>query len=172
MARRSTRKSSPGETAALRAHVVELLRGGHAHATFENATAKLPHALRGKRPRGAEHTAWELVEHIRIAQRDILDFSRNTQGRYRAPEWPAGYWPRTPAPPSQAAWTASLATIRKYRRTMERMVADPRSGLFALFPWGDGQTLLREALLMADHTSYHVGQLILLRRLLGAWSGS
>jgi len=170
MAWRATRKSSAGGTAALRAHVVELLRGGHAHATFENATAKLPPALRGKRPRGAEHTAWELVEHIRIAQRDILDFSRNTRGRYRAPEWPAGYWPPTSAPPSRAAWTASLAAVRRDRRTIERMIADPQSDLFAPFPWGDGQTLLREALLMADHTAYHVGQLILLRRLLGAWS--
>lgn len=149
--------------------MLELLRGGHAHTTFDDATAKLAPALRGKRARRAEHTAWQLVEHIRISQRDILDFSRNTDGRYRPLVWPAGYWPATSAPPSITAWTVSLVAVRADRRAMERLVTDPRTDLLAPFPWGNGQTVLRQALLLADHTSYHIGQLILLRRLLDAW---
>jgi len=155
--------------AALRTHVLDLLRGGNAHATFVQATADVPRKLRGVVPRRAEHTLWQLVEHIRIGQRDILDFSRNTDGTYAAPEWPAGYWPPTPAPPSDRAWTASLRAVRADQRALEKMVADPASDLLQPFPWGKGQTLLREALLAADHAAYHIGQLVLVRRLLRAW---
>ncbi len=155
--------------AALRAHVLELLRGGHAHATFAHATADVPRKVRGVTPRGAEHTLWQLVEHIRIGQRDILDFSRNTAGTYAAPKWPEGFWPPTLAPPSDKAWTASLRAIRADQRALEKMVADPASDLLKPFPWGDGQTLLREALLAADHAAYHVGQIVVVRRLLGVW---
>jgi hypothetical protein len=154
----------------LRAHVLELLRGGHAHATFDDAVADLAVAERGAQPKGVPHTAWQLVEHIRITQDDILRFSMNVDGRYQSPEWPAGYWPAGPVPPSAKAWTESLKAVADGRATMERLVADPSNDLLAPFSWGDGQTLLREALLLADHTSYHVGQLILVRRILGAWS--
>jgi hypothetical protein len=154
----------------LRAHVLELLRGGQAHATFDDAVADLPVADRGAVPKGVPHSAWELVEHIRITQDDILRFSTNVDGRYQSPAWPAGYWPQGPVPPSAKAWGASLEAIAEGRAAMERLVADPSTDLLAPFSWGDGQTLLREALLLADHTSYHVGQLILLRRILGAWS--
>jgi hypothetical protein len=153
----------------VRAHVLALLRGGHAHATFAQATARVPRKLRGALPRRAEHTIWQLVEHIRLGQRDILDFSRNTTGTYRAPKWPEGYWPATAAPPSDRAWTASLRAIGTDLRALEKMVADPAHDLLTPFPWGDGQTLLRETLLVADHTAYHVGQIVVVRRILGAW---
>lgn len=155
----------------LRAHVLELLRGGHAHLSFDDAVRDLPADLRGKAPRGSPYTAWQLVEHMRLAQDDILRFSRNTDGSYEELEWPDDYWPKAKAPRDDAEWEASLAALRTDRQAMEALVADPAQDLFAPFPWGDGQTLLREAMLVADHTAYHLGQLVLLRRLIGAWRG-
>lgn len=155
----------------LRAHLLELLRGGHAHLSFDDAVRDLPADLRGKAPRGSPYTAWQLVEHMRLAQDDILRFSRNTDGSYEELEWPDDYWPKAKAPRDDAEWEASLAALRTDRQAMEALVADPAQDLFAPFPWGDGQTLLREAMLVADHTAYHLGQLVLLRRLIGAWRG-
>jgi uncharacterized damage-inducible protein DinB len=161
----------PTTTDPMRAHVLELLRGGHAHTTFEDAVKDIPRALRGTAPAGSPHTAWQLVEHIRLAQEDILRFSRNTDGSYRELDWPADYWPPTAAPPSDEAWERSVRAVTDGRQQMEALIADERNDLFAPFPWGDGQTLLREALLVADHGSYHVGQLVLVRRELGSWKG-
>ena len=155
----------------LRAHLLELLHGGHAHLSFDDAVRDLPADLRGKAPRGSPYTAWQLVEHLRLAQDDILRFSRNTDGSYEELEWPDDYWPKAKAPRDDAEWEASLAAFRADRKAMEALVADPAQDLFAPFPWGDGQTLLREAMLVADHTAYHLGQLVLLRRLIGAWRG-
>lgn len=155
----------------LRAHLLELLRAGHAHLSFDDAVRDLPADLRGKAPRGSPYTAWQLVEHLRLAQDDILRFSRNTDGSYEELEWPDDYWPKAKAPRDDAEWEASLAAFRADRKAMEALVADPAQDLFAPFPWGDGQTLLREAMLVADHTAYHLGQLVLLRRLIGAWRG-
>jgi hypothetical protein len=155
------------EDKVLRHHVLELLRGGHAHADLDNALAGFPPKLRGKKPKGAEHTAWQLLEHIRIAQWDILEFSRNA--KYVSPKWPDGYWPQTEAPPSAAAWNTSIRKVREDQKAMEKLVTSTKSDLFAPIPHGTGQTLLREALLVADHNAYHIGQLVLLRRLLGAW---
>jgi hypothetical protein len=155
------------EDKALRRHVLELLRGGHAHADLDSALADFPPKLRGKKPKGAEHTAWQLLEHIRIAQRDILEFSRNA--KHVSPKWPEGYWPETEAPPSAAAWNTSIRKVRADQKAMEKLVASKKTDLFAPIPHGTGQTLLREALLVADHNAYHIGQLVLLRRLLGAW---
>jgi DinB superfamily len=157
------------EQRALRTHVLEVLRGGHAHATFDDAVADFPPELRGVAPARSPHSAWQLLEHIRLGQRDILEFSRNTDGKYESPEWPEGYWPASSAPPHAKAWDASVAAVRKDRGELEDMVADPSVDLLMPFSWGDGQTLLREALLVADHTAYHVGQLVLVRLLLGAW---
>jgi hypothetical protein len=123
--------------------------------------------LRGRKPRAAQHTAWQLLEHLRIAQWDILEFSRKP--KHVSPAWPDGYWPATPAPPDEAAWDKSVRRFRADLKAMQKLVANPASDLFAPLPHGDGQTLLREALLLADHNAYHVGQLVLLRRLLGAW---
>ena len=150
---------------ALRRHLIDLLRGGGAHASFDAAVKGIPAELRGKRPKGLPHSPWELVEHMRIAQWDILEFSRNPN--HESPKWPDGCWPNTPAPPSAAAWTKS---IRAFRDDLESMCGLVTSAdLFAPIKWGQGQTILREALLVADHNSYHLGQLILVRRLLGAW---
>ena len=152
---------------ALRDHLLELLGGKGAHLTFDEAIADLPPALRGKRVAGTPHTAWRLVEHLRIAQWDILEFSRNP--RHQSPEFPAGYWPPDDAPPDDTAWERSVAAFRADLAAMRALVADPKTDLFARIPHGDGQTILREALLIADHNSYHLGQLVMLRRALGAW---
>lgn len=152
---------------ALRQHLIELLKGGHAHARFEQAIKDLPPDLRGKKASGFPHTAWMLLEHLRIAQWDILDFSRNP--KYAALEWPAGYWPKEEAPPSPAAWDKSVKAFRADLKAMQDLVTDPKIDLCAKIPWGDGQTILREAMLVADHNAYHVAQLVDLRRLLGSW---
>jgi hypothetical protein len=152
---------------ALREHVVDLLRGRNAHIDFDKAVADLPSNLRGIKPKGAPHTAWQLVEHMRIAQWDILEFSRDP--KHVSPAWPEGYWPKTEAPPSPAAWNNSLRKFRADWKAMAKLVADKKKNVFARIPHGTGQTLLREALLVADHNAYHTGQLVLLRRWLGAW---
>ncbi len=151
----------------LRQHLLKLLEGGDAHVPFHSAVRNLPAKLRGKRPKGAEHSPWELLEHLRIAQWDILEFSRNPN--HKSPEFPRGYWPRTPAPPDERAWDHSVRAFRKNLQTLCDLVADPSTDLFAKIPHGHGQTVLREALVAADHNAYHLGQLVLLRRLLGAW---
>jgi uncharacterized damage-inducible protein DinB len=138
-----------------------------AHVTFDDAVKGLPLRLRGRRPRGAAHSAWELVEHIRLAQRDILDFCRDAS--YVAGAWPDDYWPPAPEPPSAAAWSAALNAIRRDRRALQRVTRDRSRGLEASIPHGNGPTYLREILLAIDHTSYHVGQIVALRERLGAW---
>ena len=153
----------------LRAHLIELLRGGHAHVSFDDATRDLPAKLRGKAPRGSPYSAWQLLEHMRLTQRDILQFSRNYDGTYESPEWPEGYWPTASAPADDGGWEATLQGFRDDRKALEALLLDSGQDLFKPFPWGEGQTLLREALLVADHTAYHLGQLVLVRRLVGAW---
>ena len=150
------------------AHLHELLRGGHAHATFAEVVERWPEGLRGMLPPGAVHTAWQLLEHLRICQSDILEFSRSA--RHVSPKFPEGYWPTSTAPPDAAAWDRSVAALHADREAMEALLADPATDLLARIPHGDGQTILREALVLADHNAYHLGQLVLLRRLLGAWT--
>jgi len=151
----------------VREHLLYLLKGGGAHAHFDQAIAGIPAALRGKRPKGAAHSPWEILEHMRIAQWDILEFSRNPG--HVSPEWPAGYWPAAAAPPNARAWSASVKASRADLQAMCDLVADESVDLLARIPHGDGQTVLREALLVADHNSYHLGELLVVRRLLGAW---
>ena len=152
---------------ALREHVVYLLDGGGAHAKFDEVIAGIPARLRGQKPAKMPHSLWMLLEHLRIAQWDILEFSRNP--KHRSPKWPEGYWPTTDAPPSSAAWNASIRKFRSDLKAMQALVKDSRTDLLAKIPWGDGQTVLREALLLADHHAYHLGQMLDARRLLGAW---
>ena len=152
---------------ALRKQLIELLRGRGAHADFDEAIEGLPEALRGASAKDPPFTPWRLLEHLRLAQWDILEFSRNP--KHKSPAWPEGYWPEADAPPNSGAWDASVAAFRRDLGEMEKLVRDPSSDLFTPFSWGQGQTLLREAMLVADHNSYHAGQLILLRRVLGAW---
>lgn len=151
----------------LRQQLVWLLRSKYAHANFDTAIGGLPPEVRGQKPPGAEHTPWEVLEHLRIAQWDMLEFSRDPN--HVSPEFPAGYWPETESPPSDAAWERSVAAFRHDLEEMVALVENPATDLFARIPHGEGQTILREALLLADHNAYHLGELVLLRRLLGAW---
>jgi len=155
------------ENKALREHLLYLLRGGGAHLNFDAAVASFPAKLRGAKPAGLPHTAWSLLEHMRIAQWDILNFCRNP--KYKELSFPSDYWPRQDSPPSAAAWDKSVKAFRADLKGTEKLVADKSTDLFALIPHGSGQTILREALLVADHNAYHLGQLVTLRRLLGAW---
>jgi len=152
---------------ALREHLLGLLKGGNAHVDFEAAIKGLPVALRGKRPKGADHSPWEILEHMRIAQWDILEFSRNAG--HNSPEWPEGYWPPKPSPPLDRAWSKSIRDFRADLQSLRDLVAAESTDLFARIPHGDGQTILRETLLVADHNAYHLGEMVLVRRLLGAW---
>jgi hypothetical protein len=165
MAKKKAAAAAPDK--ALRQHLVSLLRGGHAHATFDDAVKNLAPALRGKRPKGAEHSPWEILEHLRIAQWDLLEFSRDAG--HQSPDWPSGYWPSTASPPDAQAWEKSVGAFRKDLDALCALVERRSTDLFRKIPHGDGQTILREALLTADHNAYHVGELVLVRRLLGAW---
>jgi len=152
----------------LRDHLRQLLRGGNAHLDLEKALAGLPAELRGKKAPGLPHTVWQLLEHIRLAQWDILEYSRDKD--HVSPAWPEGYWPPADAPPDAAAWQASLEACRRDLQAMQDLVADPATDLYAAIPWGEpGHTILREALLVADHNAYHVGQIVMVRQALGAW---
>jgi hypothetical protein len=156
--------------AALRQHLLDLLKGANAHTTFQNAIEDFPAELRGKRPKGAPHSPWELLEHMRIAQWDILEFSRNPD--HESPKFPDGYWPPKPEPPDAKAWDRSVRSFCQDLQSLSDLVVDNATDLYAPIPGGDGQTILREALLVADHNAYHLGQLVLLRRMLGAWKES
>lgn len=161
------RSGAVDHEAGLRQHLLELLNGGHAHADFDAAIRNIPPAKRGKRPKGAEHSPWEILEHMRIAQWDILEFSRDP--RHQSPEWPGGYWPGKPAPPDEKAWDKSVRAFRRDLKAVCDLAAKPSTDLFGQIPHGNGQTILREALLVADHNAYHLGELVLVRRLLGSW---
>jgi hypothetical protein len=155
---------------ALRKQLQALLDGGQAHATFDDAVKDFPAKLRGVVPEGLPYSGWQILEHIRLAQRDILEFSRNTDGAYKEKKWPEEYWPKSPEPEDDAAWEKSIAEVREDRAAFEKLIASADdAALVAPFAWGEGQTLLREALLVADHDAYHVGELVVVRRLVGAW---
>jgi uncharacterized damage-inducible protein DinB len=151
---------------ALRQHLSRALGWEEAHVGFEAAVAKLPAKLRGQRARGFEHSPWELVEHIRLAQRDLLEFC--TRSEYVAGEWPADYWPKSPAPPSASSWKSSLRAVAKDRKALQDFVARVPD-LTAAIPRSGGKTFLRSILLVLDHNAYHVGQLVMARKLLGSW---
>jgi hypothetical protein len=154
----------------LREHVGKLLLGRDAHVDWKSAFSGIPPKLRGVRPDGMPYSAWELLEHMRIAQWDILEFSRDP--KHVSPDWPAGCWPAGSSPPNAKAWEKSLKLFARDLAAMKKLVANPKTDLFARIPHGTGQTILREALLVADHNAYHLGQVVLVRRLLGAWKKS
>jgi hypothetical protein len=152
----------------LRQHLVALLKGGQAHATLSDAVADFPADRISEQPPGLPYSAWQLLEHIRITLHDLLEFA--TSPEYVELEWPAGYWPKSAAPESDESWKATVKAIQADMKNFEALVHSPESNLYATIPWGkNNETLLREVLLAADHTSYHLGELILLRRLLGIW---
>jgi len=151
----------------VREQIINLLKGGQAHLTLDDTLKGFPEKLRGVKPPGAPHSAWQLLEHLRIAQWDILEFSRDA--KHVSPKWPEGYWPTNDKPPTDAQWKKCVSAIKKDLQAMQRLVEDPRTDLYSKIPHGTGQNILREALLIADHNAYHLGQLLLVRRLLGAW---
>ena len=164
------RRGSNGHDAALREQLVALLKGGGAHVHFMDAVESFPEGKRGTYAQGLAHTGWQLLHHVRIAQWDILEFSRN--GAHVSPEFPEGYWPKTPAPANDDEWNDAISAFKRDLREMIRLVENPRTDLYAPIPHGQGQTILREALVLADHNSYHLGQLVDLRRALGSWPES
>jgi hypothetical protein len=152
------------ETAILRKQLLDALRGHQAHIEFSAAVHDFPPELRGVKPAGAPHSAWQLLEHLRIAQNDILEFSRNP--KHKSPDWPEGYWPSTEAPPHPDAWKQSVAAFERDAKEFSALVNDPKNDLFQAFPHGEGQTLLRQTLLLASHNSYHLGQLVFVKKIL------
>jgi len=159
--------TAPDPVETLRRHLAPLLEGRGAHATADAILSDFPSELRGVRPVGSDHTAWRLLEHLRIAQQDILEFSRDES--WTSPDFPDGYWPPDGAPPTSNAWDESLAAFLADLAAMRGLVLDPATDLFRRIPWGNGQTILREALLVADHNAYHLGQMVTLRKALGCW---
>ena len=155
---------------ALREHLAKLLDGAEAHADWRAALAGMPPDKQGAKPEGSPHTAWQLLEHMRIAQWDILEFSRNP--KHVSPQFPDGYWPSTDTPPSADAWEKSGKAFARDLDRLKKLVSDPKVDLFERIVHGKGQTVLREALLAADHNAYHLGQLVALRKMLGAWRES
>lgn len=144
-----------------------LLDWEDAHVGFDTAVAGIPVKLRGRQPEGAPYSAWQLLEHLRITQHDILEFCRNP--RYKELNWPEDYWPSSESPPSAAAWDTSIRQFRKDRKALQQLAMNEHVDLTSRIPHGSGQTYLRELVLVADHTAYHVGELVVLRRLLGIW---
>ena len=151
----------------VRDQLVKLLSWGDAHVDFDAAVRGIPAKLLGVKPKGLPYSPWQLLEHMRLAQRDILDFCRDPS--YRAPKWPEDYWPKKPAPPSARSWGRSVAAFRADRRALARLAANRSVNLAARIPHGEGQTYLREIVLAADHAAYHLGEMVAVRRLLGAW---
>ena len=167
MIARSATKANPTQDKSLREHLVNLLSGREAHVDWKESFAGIPPKMRGVRPSGLPHSLWELLEHMRIAQWDILEFSRDA--KHVSPAWPEGCWPGQEAPPDAKAWDKSLKEFERDLDSMKKLVASPKTDLFAKIPHGTGQTILREALLVADHNAYHLGQVLVVRRLLGIW---
>lgn len=155
------------QTDLLRAPIARMLDWEDAHAGFDRVVGGLPRELQGQVPHGLPYSPWRLLEHIRLTQWDILEFCRNPD--YKELDWPDDYWPRSPTPPSASAWEKSVKAFRQDREALKRLALDPSVSLSATVPAGDGQTYLRELLLVADHTAYHLGELVVVRRALGAW---
>jgi len=169
MAKANLEEVAASESLELRVQLAALLDGGQAHATFEDAVKDFPVALRGVVPEGLPYSAWQLVEHIRIAQKDILEFSAPPTGGYQEKPWPDAYWAKSAEPPTEDAWDKAVAEIEADKKKFRALIEKPGADLARPFRWGNGQNLLREALLIADHNAYHVGELVMLRRLLGIW---
>jgi hypothetical protein len=158
-------EQSKSSDQSLRDHLLYLLKDGGAHVGFDAAMGDWPVQLAGAKVANFPHTAWMLLEHLRIAQQDILEFSRNS--KQVSPKWPEGYWPASEAPADENAWKASMAAFKKDLLAMQQLVGSLKVDLYARIPWGSGQTILREALLVADHNAYHLGQLVMLRKSIG-----
>lgn len=157
----------PPKLDPLRKELVFQLNGGHAHAPFEKVVGKFPAKSQGVVPHGLPYSAWQLLEHIRLAQADMLEFC--SSGDYREKKWPDDYWPESATPPDVRAWDTSVKKIKADRSKFIKLISDPKTDLFASIPWGGGQTVFHETCLIIDHNSYHLGEIVTVRRLLGAW---
>src|SRR6516165_4984034 len=157
----------PDKLQSLRADLLALLTSENAHATFDATVKDLPADLRGKRPKDAPHSPWELLEHLRIAQWDIIEYALNP--KHSSPDFPSGYWPKSPEPPDATAWDKSVAAFRSDLKKLAARIENPPTDLLAPIPHANNQSLLNKALLVADHNAYHIGQLVLVRRLLSSW---
>ena len=153
----------------LRKELVFQLRGGHAHAPLEQVVKNMPFEKQGVVPEGMPYSAWQLLEHVRLALEDMAEFSDNSDGHYKEKKWPEDYWPKSAEPPSKNAWAESVKKIEAELGRFEKLVSDVKNDLFKPFAWGDGQTLLREAMQTIDHNAYHLGELVAVRRAVGAW---
>lgn len=161
-------KQASGHDRILREQLFELLRGGQAHVGLQSALNNFPSAIYAKKPRGVAHNAWQMLEHIRFTLHDLLEFCTNP--KYQAPKWPGDYWPKHPSPSSTKEWKASVKSLNKDLKALENLICNPKIDLYAKIPWGSDHTFLREILLACDHTSYHIGQLVMLRKQLNAWN--
>ena len=155
---------SISQSEALREQLLHSMRGDQSHIEFESVIGDFPVKLAGRKPGGVPHSAWQLLEHMRLAQNDILEFSRKP--KYVSPDWPEGYWPETDTPPNDKAWESSVDAFRKDFKTMQRMIRDTKRNLYARIEGGTGQTFLREVLVLSAHNSYHLGQLMFLKKML------
>ena len=150
----------------LRDQLLELINGASAHLDVATVLADFPEQYRVAKPKGAPHNAWQLVEHTRFTLRDLLDFCNNAH--YLTPKWPEEYWPESETPPSSQAWDEAVNGLQADLHAFKELIDDPATNLYSTIPWGDGQTILREILLAADHTSYHLGQIVFLKKQLEA----
>lgn len=153
----------------LRKELIFQLKGGNAHAKFDDVLKNFPENLRGTAPGGMPYSAWQLLEHIRIAQDDMLRFCKNSDGSYKEMKWPDDYWPKGPAPTSGSAWPESIKSYHADLDEFIKLISDPKADLFEPFPWGNGQTLFHEAMLLVDHAAYHLGEIVAVRRILKSW---
>ena len=153
----------------LRKELIFQLRGGHAHAPLNRVVKNMPFEKQGMVPNGMPYSAWQLLEHLRLALEDMVEFSDNSDGHYREKSFPGDYWPKSVEPPSKTAWADSVKKIESELDKFEKLISDPKADLFKPFPWGDGQTLAREAMQIVDHNAYHLGELVAVRRAVGAW---
>jgi hypothetical protein len=152
----------------IRNHLVDMVTGVGAHVGFDKVVADFPVEMRGVVPDSATHSAWKLLEHLRIAQWDILEFSRDAS--HVSPDFPSGYWPESALPPREAAWDMSIKSFKADGQDMAALIANPATDLFEKIPHGTGQTVFKEAYVVAKHNSYHLGELVMLRRVLGIWN--
>ncbi len=157
------------EVKALKKELIRQLRGGNAHAKFDDVTANMPREAQGKKVEGIPFSAWQLLEHIRIALRDMLDYCRNHDGSYKEMKWPDDYWPKSAEPPSATSWSKSVKQVQEDLGEFIALIEAEDADLFTPFPWGEGQTLLHEAMLIVDHNAYHLGEIVAVRRALGVW---
>jgi hypothetical protein len=158
-------KKVSGHTSAFRKELVSQLTEEQAHASFDAAVKDLPADLRGARPNDLPHSAWQLIEHLRIAQWDIIEYALNP--KHKSPDFPDGYWPKSPEPPDGKAWDKSIAAFRGDRKKL--VAALEKADILTPIPHANNQSLASKTILLLDHNGYHLGQLILLRRLLNIW---